>query len=351
LFLALAICLPARVLSQQSETNAIRTAEQAYKNIQVLNEVPAEQIPVTMRLITTSLGVQCSFCHVQGANDKDDKPEKQTARKMMQMVLAVNRDHFEGRTAITCNSCHRGSSSPQGTPVAEEMGRLIRRGAVPEGVTAEQLLTKYLQTVGSEADLAKISTVVSKGTLESAANPPSPVEVYVKYPDRRLVVTNILGDRSSEATDGLAGWTSSATRGIRDMSAADNEAIKLEDPLYLAANVRKIYTQWRVGRSETIGERDVFVLNGTAPGHLPIRLYLDQQTGTLVRLTHFTETPLGRLPTQLDYSDYRDVAGVQVPFRIAVVRPTTRNTIQLEQVTHNTSVEDSVFLKPMPPSR
>jgi hypothetical protein len=135
------------------------------------------------------------------------------------------------------------------------------------------------------------------------------------------------------------------------MSAADNEAIKLEDPLYLAANVRKIYTQWRVGRSETIGERDVFVLNGTAPGHLPIRLYLDQQTGTLVRLTHFTETPLGRLPTQLDYSDYRDVAGVQVPFRIAVVRPTTRNTIQLEQVTHNTSVEDSVFLKPMPPSR
>jgi hypothetical protein len=335
--------------SQASGTAGVRTAEEAYKNIQVLKGVPADQIPVTMRLIATSLGVQCSFCHVQGANEKDDKPEKQTARRMIQMVLDTNRNHFEGRTAITCQTCHRGGQGPAGTPVPAEMGRPAQRGVVPEGAAAEPLLAKYLQTVGSDAAVAKLTSTVAKGKLESAANPPSPVEMYTKS-DKRLVVTHILNEDASEATAGASGWTQSAARGLRDMTAADNEAIKIEDTLYLAANVKKIYSQWRVGRSEKVGEKEAYVLNGTAQGHLPIRLYLDQQTGELLRLMHFTETPVGRLPTQLDYSDYRDVNGVRVPFRIAAIRPQTRNTIQLDQVQHNVAVEDSLFVKPPAPA-
>jgi hypothetical protein len=335
----------------QAGAGNVRLAEEVYKNIQVLKGVPAEQVPVTMRLIATSLGVQCQFCHVQGANDKDDKPQKATARRMIQMVLATNREHFNGRAAISCFTCHRGSTGPAGTPVPADMGARVPRGEVPEGVAAEPLLDKYLQTVGSPEAIAKITSIVARGKLESAANPPSPVEMYTKFPDQRLVVTHVLGDDASEATSGGAGWTASATRGVRDMSAVDNQAIKLEDPLYLAANVRKLYTQWRVGRSEKVGDRDAYVLNGTAPGQIPIRLYLDPQTGELVRLTHFTETPVGRLPTQLDFSDYREVDGVKVPFRIAAIRPTARNTIQLEQAEHNVSIEDSKFMKPAAPTR
>ena len=355
MFAMLTLCVAIDGFSQaaaQSSTagGGVRKAEEQYKNIQVLKGVPAEQIPVTMRLVANSLGVQCTFCHVQGANDKDDKPEKQTARRMMQMVLAVNRDHFNGRNAISCYTCHRGSTAPVGTPVPDSMGQVTQRGTVPEGVTADQLLAKYLQTAGGEAAAAKVTSVVAKGKLESAANPPSPVEMYSKG-DKRLVVTHILGDNASEATAGSSGWTSSGNRGLRDMTAADNETIKLEDPVYLAANVKKIYTQWRVGRSEKVGEKNAYVLNGTAQGHVPIRLYLDQQSGELLRLMHFTETPLGRVPTQLDFSDYREVSGVKVPFRIAAFRPTTRTTIQLDQVQANAPVEDSMFAKPAPPSR
>jgi hypothetical protein len=328
---------------------AVRKAEEQYKNIQVLKGIPADQVPVTMRLIANSLGVQCSFCHVQGANDKDDKPEKQTAREMIQMVLDINKGHFEGRTAITCNTCHRGSTGPVGTPVPADMGRIVQRGVVPEGVAAEPLLEKYLRTVGSESAVAAVASSVAKGKLESAANPTSPVEMYTKSPGKRLVVTHILNETASEASLGSSGWTQSASRGLRDMNATDNEAIKLEDPVYLAANVKKIYTEWRVGRSEKIGERDTYALNGTAAGHVPIRLYLDQQTGELLRLMHFAETPVGRLPTQIDFSDYRDVNGVKVPFRIAAIRPTTRNTIVLDQVQHNVPVEEAQFAKPAPP--
>jgi hypothetical protein len=133
------------------------------------------------------------------------------------------------------------------------------------------------------------------------------------------------------------------------MTAVDVEANKLEDDLYLAANAKKIY-QWRVAPPEKVGDKNVYVLNGSAQGHVPVRIYLDQQTGFLLRLMHFTETPFGRLPTQLDYDDYRDVDGVKAPFRISAIRPNTRYTIQLNQVQQNVAVDDALFTKPAVPA-
>ncbi|MGA8764338.1 MAG: photosynthetic reaction center cytochrome c subunit family protein, partial [Candidatus Sulfotelmatobacter sp.] len=67
-----------------------KMAEEQFKNIQVLKGVPADQLIPAMQFITASLGVECDFCHVQGAFEKDDKKTKQTARKMMEMMFAIN---------------------------------------------------------------------------------------------------------------------------------------------------------------------------------------------------------------------------------------------------------------------
>jgi hypothetical protein len=75
---------------------APKTAEQAFKNIQVLKGTPADELQPAMQFISNSLGVECSFCHVQNAFDKDDKKTKQTARKMIEMQMAINKDHFNG---------------------------------------------------------------------------------------------------------------------------------------------------------------------------------------------------------------------------------------------------------------
>src|SRR6202140_391832 len=93
-----------------------KKAEEQFKNIQVLKGVPAEQIFPTMQFISASLGVECEFCHGQTAFEKDDKKPKQTARKMMEMMFAINKDNFEGHREVTCNSCHRGSAHPQAIP-------------------------------------------------------------------------------------------------------------------------------------------------------------------------------------------------------------------------------------------
>jgi photosynthetic reaction center cytochrome c subunit len=88
---------------------------------------------------------------------------------------------------------------------------------------------------------------------------------------------------------------------------------------------------------------------GQREGKTPLRLYFDEESGLLVRLVRFGETPLGRLPTQIDYADYRETGGVKIPFRWAVARPGGRFTIQVNDVKQNVPVDDAKFAKPPSP--
>src|SRR5579862_9955989 len=103
--------------AQNTSAPTAKTAEQQFKNIQVLKGVPAEQVIPTMQFISGSLGVECEFCHVRNAFDKDDKKPKQIARKMMEMMFAINKNNFDGHRAVTCYSCHRGNQHPVAIPV------------------------------------------------------------------------------------------------------------------------------------------------------------------------------------------------------------------------------------------
>src|SRR5438445_2802690 len=144
-----------------TRTRTRETAEQVYKNIQVLKGVPADQLIPAMQFIAASLGVQCDFCHLENAFEKDDKETKQTARKMMEMMFAINKDNFDGHREVTCNSCHRGSTDPMAIPavMTEEPKMAMVEPKKPEteadkgateakensGPAADQLFDKYVQ--------------------------------------------------------------------------------------------------------------------------------------------------------------------------------------------------------------
>ncbi|MGI8467339.1 MAG: photosynthetic reaction center cytochrome c subunit family protein, partial [Pyrinomonadaceae bacterium] len=69
------------VPKSEMQTKQIETAGQHFKNIKVLNDMPADQLGKVMNIMSASLGVNCNFCHVEGDFAKDDKEEKQTARE------------------------------------------------------------------------------------------------------------------------------------------------------------------------------------------------------------------------------------------------------------------------------
>ena len=337
---------------QTRPDNSGKTAVQAYKNIQILKDIPADQLVPAMQFISASLGVECEFCHVEHAMEKDDKKEKQTARQMMTMMFAINKESFNGRREVTCYSCHHGSHDVTGTPIiAEETTASLRDSAPAQGVsaqpkvTADQVIDKYLQAVGGVDALQKVSTRVEHGHIDFSGRQAS-IDVYAKAPDKRLSVMHMPNGDSITAFDGQAGWLGNGGRPAHQMNAAENIGAKIDAQLSFPQNLKQMFDEFRVGRTEKIGEKEQAVVFGRKQGQPPVKLYFDPESGLLTRVVRYTETPLGRLPVQIDYSDYGDVAGVKVPKQWTLARPNGRFMIQIDEVDQKQPIADSKFTEP-----
>jgi outer membrane lipoprotein-sorting protein len=360
--MALSLCLGfsgagAQSASQPSQGPAAanpKLAEEQFKNIQTLKGIPADQVVPSMQFIAASLGVECEYCHVHGAMEKDDKKPKGTARKMIAMMMAINKDNFEDRRDVTCFSCHRGSKDPVGTPIIGDEdakpdnaeGTMSGEGkpALPAG---DLLLDKYLAALGGADALQRISTRVQKGTVSAFGGERFPVEIYSKGPDKRVSIMHLKGGDSITSFDGNQGWLGVPGR-THMMSAAENAAARIDADLYFAAHLKTMFQKFRVDVGEKIDGRETVLVVGRNEGQSPLQLYFDQQSGLLLRLVRYAETPLGRNPTQIDYADYRDAGGVKVPFRWTLARPGNRFTIQIDQIQQNVPVDDAKFVAPPP---
>jgi len=357
-------CAAAAGLAQEAgksgESNP-KTAAQQFKNIQILKDIPAEQLIPTMQFISASLGVECEFCHVEHQMDKDDKKEKKVARSMIEMQLAIDRDHFKGDLEVTCYTCHRGAAHPVGTPLLSADANAKRPAPhthEPAGdthaslPTAEQLLDKYLAAVGGADALRKIKTRVQKGTIE-AMGTQSPIEIYSEAPDKRVSVSHLNGGSSVTAFNGQAGWLT-FPGGVHRMTTAERESARIDADLYFAADARELYKEFRVRPGEEVDGKATYLVGATAnPGHPAIRMYFDQESGLLLRLIRYTETALGRNPAQVDYADYRVTDGVKIPYRWTLARPNGAFAIKIEQVQQNGPVDQKLFEPPAenpPPS-
>ena len=329
---------------------ASKPAEEVFKNITQLKGTPADQLMPAMQFISASLGVECSFCHVEGKMDSDDKGPKKTARSMMAMTAMINKESFGGRGQVTCYSCHHGASHPGSMPpvLESDAPAHTEAKAAPApaaGPTADEIAERYLTAVGGADAIRKINTRVQKGTI-FAGGRDTPIEVITKAPNKRISITHMGNGESYTAYDGTAGWLGNTGRPAREMSAAESGASSLDAEFALALRLKEVFPQLRRTRPEEIGGMECDTLIGSGPGRPTARLYFDKKTGLLVRMVRYAETPVGRMPTQIDYADYRDVDGVKVPFRWTLSRPNGRFTIQVLETKTNAAVDDAKFAKP-----
>src|ERR1700689_654267 len=345
---------------QSAATGLAPLAEQQYKNIKVLKGIPADQVVPAMEFITASLGVECEFCHVRRehggmAFDKDEKKPKEIARKMIEMMTAINKDNFEGKREVTCFSCHHGAAHPVGIPLVAVEGEkppaMGDHDKQPDSAlpAAAALFEKYLTAAGGADAIKKVTSRVEKGTTSGFGDQHFTIDIFAKAPDKRVSIMHLPGGESTTAFDGSAGWLSFPGRPVHMMNAAENAGAGIDADFYLPVNAKSLRSNWKPAPDETIDGHATNVLVGQTEGQTPLRLYFDAQSGLLVRLVRFTETPLGRLPTQVDYADFRDADGAKIPYQWSISRPGNRFTIQVESVKKNVPGDDAKFVAPPPP--
>jgi photosynthetic reaction center cytochrome c subunit len=360
---AVAVFLLGSVLSLgQAQAPRPQMAEEVFKNVQILKGIPVDEFMDTMGMFAASLSYNCVDCHTLqsvGSWDKfaDDTPKKQTTRKMMTMVNAINKDNFSGVRSVTCYTCHRGDLRPKIVPsLAAQYAPYMEDPNEPTLLPAntppsvDQVFNKYIQAAGGAQRVAALTSFTGKGTFIGFETEQTkvPVDVFAKAPNQRaMVVHTVLGD-STRIFDGRAAWIASPDRpvGLLPLTGGNLEGARIDAAVSFPGQLRQAFSQWRVGAT-SIDDKEVQVLQGTNPRQPPVYFYFDQ-AGLLIRIVRYVDTAVGRVPTQIEYSDYRDVAGVKLPFKSIVTWTDGQGTTELTEVRPNVTIEASRFARPAP---
>jgi photosynthetic reaction center cytochrome c subunit len=363
---ALLACLVGTaILKAQQPANGPLLSDQVFKNVQVMKGIPVDQFMATMGFFSASLGMSCEDCHM--ADDRDwsgfaaDNARKRRARQMIQMMQKINADNFGGRQMVTCYSCHRGQDAPRTVPdFAIQYGPL--QPADPNAIVVQNPLSpmpdavfnKYLQAVGGAEKAAALTSYTATGTNvgygpESVDKRQS--EIYAKAnPLQRTTIVHTSNGPATTTLNGTNAWYAAPLRPVDVLTLAGQElaGAKIDAMLFFPAQVKAIAPRWRVGTPTTIDDQDVDVVQGNTSDGIIVSLYFDQKTGLLTRSIRYTDSPVGKLPVQVDYADYRDVNGVKMPFKYTQTGLDGRDTFELTQIRANVNVEASRFNKPAP---
>jgi photosynthetic reaction center cytochrome c subunit len=364
------------------------TAEQVFKNVQALKGIPVDDFLQTMGLMAAALQFDCSDCHVGAGTDKvdwaADTPRKRMARNMVNMVTEINRNNFGGRQMVTCWTCHRNRDKPLTTPVMAtiygmppyEPDDVIVQS--PLSSSAESILDRYVQAAGGAQRLAGLTSLVGKGTSVSFGGfgGGGAVEIVAKAPDKRATIILFKeetgrGDQI-RTYDGRTGWVRTPLNvlGEFQLMGGDLDGARFDAQLSFPGQIKDILTNLKSGPPTSITDLPapssqasllqdatseqthvVDVIQGTGPRGLLVTLYFDKGTGLLLRELRYGNSPIGRVPTQIDFADYRDVNGVKLPFRITYAWLDGRDSILLTEITTNVPIDEAKFGKPAPLKR
>jgi photosynthetic reaction center cytochrome c subunit len=317
----------------------------------VLKGIPSSELIPAMEFIASSLRVKCTFCHVEGHFEKDDKKPKQTAREMMRMMFALNDANFAAQRAVTCYTCHRGALKPVAIPLVVSETFSARKSASPSQPTSadlptvRQILDHYIGALGGADAIGRIFSLVEKADSESE-NQTASVEVFTAEPEKQAVIRHLPMGDALTVFDGQAGWISFPGRPTRSMYNGELAGARMDADLQFPLHIQTLFPKLSVDYPEKINGRDANVLLGTREGLPPVKLYFDAQSGLLVRVVRFTESPLGLNPTQIDYGDYREIHGIQIPFRMMVAEPASIVTLRVQNVQQNVAIDEARFAKP-----
>ena len=371
----------ARVASQQQPS----LSDQVFKNVQVLKGIPVDEFLGTMGIMAASLQFDCSDCHVNaGTANVDwaaDTPRKIMARRMVSMVAAINQSNFGGRQLVTCWTCHRNRDKPlvtptlatiYGTPTIEPDDVVTQ---FPGADSAESILDRYIQASGGAQRLAGLTSISARGIAVGFGGfgGNGTVELVAKAPDKRATIILFKAETNRgdqiRTYNGATGWVRTPLNVVGEFQlvGSDLDGARVDAQLSFPGQIKTTLTNLKTGPPTTITDLPaptsqssvlqgavgnqshvVDVVQGTGPRGLLVTLYFDQQTGLLLRELRFGLSPIGRVPTQIDFGDYRDVNGIKLPFRMTYAWLDGRDAIVLDEIRTNVPVDEAKFGRPAP---
>lgn len=358
------VCLiPGRLPAQP----APQLASDVFLNVPDMGDVPVDEFMETMGMFASALGLNCADCHTFESSSSweayaDETPIKRTSRRMIQMVDNINQTFFGGQPFVSCWTCHRGDLRPKVVPnltvqytAPSEDPNEVLFIPDPSLPPASEIFEEYYEALGGREALGNLTSWVGTGTYNGFETgfEDVEVEVYSNGPDQRTTFVHARAGDSIRVYDGENGWISSTDRPLPllPLTGGTLDGARIEAVSGFPLGLQGERNTWQMTYAYN-GDEEWRVLRGISAGKPPLNLYFDAN-GLLVRVVKFVDTHVGRVLTQVDYADYREVAGVLLPFSWEATWTNGQASAQLEEITPNVEIDSARFdtPPPAPPAR
>ena len=214
--------------------------------------------------------------------------------------------------------------------------------------TIDAVLERYVTAIGGREALGKLKTRVLKGRIElSGGTSWGQLEIYTKAPNKSLTVMNVepMG-QVKHGYDGCTGWTVGDTIGSHTLPGANLSGFSPDGDFYRELKLRELYQGIRVLGTIKEKDREFYLVEGYPVVGGVENMFFDANTGLMTGRDVTQQTAQGPVRVEMRYSDWREVDGVKLPFKITQSMPNLKFVFTVREVKHNLPVDDSLFEKP-----
>ena len=224
--------------------------------------------------------------------------------------------------------------------------------------TADEIVEKHIAASGGRAAYAKITSRTAAGTI-SVTTPigdlSGDIEVYSKKPNKSRTLIKLdlsavgAGQMvSDQRFDGTTGYVMDTLQGNRTVEGSQLDAMRngsFPSPLL---TYKEMGATMALGDRQKIGGKDAYVIKMTPKAGPSTRLFIDAESFMLVRTAVTLNVPQlgGDIEQVVDFSDFRDVDGIKIPFVTKSSNPAQTVTATMSSVKHNAEIDDASFSKP-----
>ena len=354
--------------AQPSSGEAPQMAEKVFKNVQVLKGITVDEFMDTMGMFAAATTKDCTGCHapeiLSGSRDAfaTTTPMIQRARQMTVMMNTINRNFFGDQKRVTCYTCHSATPSPQrvpnlsiqyGTPPPDNPDRLEFVALPDRANEVDSIFARYVQAIGGAQRWAAVNSLAAAGTYAGwdTSRVEVPVELFGRAPNQFTTIVHRKEGDNVFVFNGMNAWFAGVDAAAPNLTlqytGGNLTGARIDALVQIAPHtIQKAYSRWQVSE-DVVEDEPVTVLQGTNQGETPVNLYFDD-AGVLVRLVRWNDTAVGPVPTQFDFSDYREVGGVQKPYQWVRTWTNNRVVFKLKDVRLNAPVDASRFQRPVP---
>jgi hypothetical protein len=214
-------------------------------------------------------------------------------------------------------------------------------------LTADQILENYIKAIGGRENWKKLTTRISTGTIDvPAMNLSGLVTVREKAPNRSIFTVNFNGAVFQQGFDGTIGWSNDPQNGLREQAGEELAETKRDSDFYHPLDLKQMYSKITLTGTDKIGDRDAYIVEASSADLGTDKIYFDTQNGLVLRIVGQHHTMDGPATFTEDFSDFREVDGIKLPYTVHQESPSSTFTIKFTEIRHNEAIEDAAFAKP-----